>query len=196
MPAVEVRETPEAQRQEVRRPHKLEKWQAVAWMTSGLVLALSIVGLFALVGYTLWQTLAWLQRNLSSTEQFILTSIALTTAGMLRYLAMLTGIALAAGGLLVSFLTINQAIGLSARSEGADQALVGSLRTNSPGVMAIVVGSLIVICALFASTSFNTTTSSPGRQGTPAGSAESLVGPMPSVQQLLQSQEAASAPRR
>lgn len=196
MPAVEILETPEAHRREAPHPHKLEKWQAIAWMTSGLVLALSIVGLFALVGYTLWQTLAWLQRNLSSTEQFILTSIALTTAGMLRYLAMLTGIALAAGGLLVSFLTINQAIGLSAKSEGTDQALVGSLRTNSPGVVAIVVGALIVICALFASTSFNTSTSSSGRQGTPSSPAESLVGPMPSVQQLLQSQDAASTPRR
>ena len=159
------------------------KWHRSSWAVAGTILSLSIVGLFALVGYTLWQTLTWLRVGTAPSEQFVLTAIALTTAGMLRYLAMLIGTALASGGLLVSFLTINQAIGLSAKTGGSVSAISGGLKTNSPGVVAITVGAVIVVGALFATTSFTSTMGAPRTTTIPVVATAS-GGPMPSVAEL------------
>lgn len=69
---------------------------------------------------------------------------------------MLIGTAIACGGLLVSFLTVKEAIDLQLGAEtplaapAARPAL--GLKTTSPGVLAVIAGALVVVAALFATT--------------------------------------------
>ena len=165
-------------------------WEKRVWLGVGIGLGLSGVGLFSLVGYSLWQTLSWLHRPSAPSEQYVLNAVALTTLGILRYLAMLVGAALASGGLLVSFLTLSQAIGVTASAGGATP-LAGALKTTSPGVAAIVIGSLVIVASLFARTEFQLNYAPTSAGGSPsAGSAL----PMPPIDQIRKSLPAPDAP--
>lgn len=123
-----------------------------AWTTAAILLMASILGILFIIGLSVWQTLAWLRDTKDLGNMFIVTSIGLIYNSILRDIAALTGIALAAGGLLVSFLTINQTIGVAAT---ANEKNLADLKTNSPGVIAIVFGSLIIIASLYFKGEFN-----------------------------------------
>lgn len=138
---------------------RIGRFERAVWFAVGMGLAVCSVGLFALVGYSLWQTLSWLQRSATPSEQYILNAVALTTLAMLRYLAMLIGAALASGGLLVSFLTLSHVIDVSASSGGAAPTFASGLKTTSPGVAAVVIGAGIIVSALFSRTELQLTSS-------------------------------------
>lgn len=125
------------------------RFEQRVWIAVGLGLALCSIGLFGLVGYSLWRTLSWLQHSLMPSEAYVLNAVALTTLALLRYLAMLVGAALASGGLLVSFLTLSHVIDVSASSGGPTPTFASGLKTTSPGVAAVVIGAIIMISALF-----------------------------------------------
>lgn len=164
----------------------LGSWEQRLWLFVSLGFGVCSLGLFGLVGYSLWQTLAWLQQPRGQTEQYVLNAVALTTLGILRYLAMLIGAALASGGLLVSFLTISQAIGASAKSGGAT-GVVGEFKTTSPGVVAILIGCIIIVSALFKRTELEIT-SGPALPGATARTpAATHIGRMPTVEEIRKS---------
>lgn len=165
----------------------LSPWEQRLWRFVGICLAACSVGLFGLVGYSLWQTLAWLQQPQGSSEQYVLNAVALTTLGILRYLAMLIGAALASGGLLVSFMTLTQAIGASAQTGGATGAMAGEFKTTSPGVVAIIIGCVIILGALFKRTELEIATNPSMSTPTTHTASPSQSGPMPSVEELRKS---------
>jgi len=167
----------------------LDRFGKRVWIAVGAGLGACAVGLFALVGASLWETLAWLKNPAQSSEAYVLNAVALTTQGILRYLAMLIGAALASGGLLVSFLTLTQVIGASAKSGTTAGGLSGELKTTSPGVVAIAVGCIVILAALFKTTELqiNDSLSSSTSQ---TKSPRSAGGPMPSVADLRRSIEA------
>lgn len=119
------------------------------WVITAWVLGLSLVGLFTLCGYQLVRTVNIIGTRTDSSEYFVLTSIALLNSGLLRFLAMLIGVAIAAGGLLVSFLTISESVGLSGSAGGVQPALSAALKTNSPGTVGLVAGCFIVCFAVY-----------------------------------------------
>jgi hypothetical protein len=135
------------------------RFERSVWFAVGMGLAVCSVGLFALVGYSLWQTLTWLQRSATPSELYILNAVALTTLAMLRYLAMLIGAALASGGLLVSFLTLSHVLDVSVSSGGAAPTFASGLKTTSPGVAAVVIGACIIVAALFSRAEMQLTSS-------------------------------------
>jgi hypothetical protein len=155
------------------------RFERIVWFAVGVGLAACSVGLFALVGYSLWQTLTWLQRSTTPSEQYVLNAVGLTTLAMLRYLAMLIGAALASGGLLVSFLTLSQAIDVSAKSGGASPTFASGLKTTSPGVAAVVIGAGIIVAALFSRTELQLSSSQ-----TAQTTARATSLPMPSLDDL------------
>lgn len=119
------------------------------WRSAATVLGLSIIGLFMLTGYSLFSTLQWMASKPQPSEYFILTSTALMNSGLLRFLAMLIGVAIAAGGLLVSFLTISESIGISGSAGGTQSPVAAAMRTNSPGTVGLVAGCFVVCFAIF-----------------------------------------------
>lgn len=158
---------------------RLDRFEQRVWIAVGFGLALCSIGLFGLVGYSLWRTLAWLQHSHSPSEAYVLNAFALTTLALLRYLAMLIGAALASGGLLVSFLTLNHVIDVSANSGGPVPTFTSGLKTTSPGVAAVVIGAIIMISALFSRVELQLSSA----LSQPSTAQSSLL-PMPSVEQL------------
>ena len=129
------------------------------WIGVGCALGVATLLIFGLVAYTSIEGLHLVRAKATPSEGFVLLGMAVSQAGLLRSLAMLIGIALAGGGLLVSFLTIKEAteLGLNKQAEAAAPAKLPSLalKSTSPGSVAVILGSLIVVSALFASTHVN-----------------------------------------
>jgi hypothetical protein len=128
------------------------------WVGVGIALCVATMLLFGLVAYTSIEGLDLVRSRVAPSENFVLLGMAVSQAGLLRSLGMLIGISLAGGGLLVSFLTIKEAVELNLNK--APEAHVTAtpslgLKSTSPGSIAVVLGSVIVVAALYASTRVN-----------------------------------------
>lgn len=170
----------------------LNPWGQSLWLGVAIGLAVACSILFWFVGHSLWETLAWLRQPQVSSEQYVLNAVAITTLGVLRYLAMLIGAALASGGLLVSFMTLTQAIGASAQTGGATGAMAGEFKTTSPGVVAIIIGCIIILGALFKRTELEIASNPSMTIPSTRTVSPSQSGPMPSVEEIRKSLGASS----
>lgn len=92
-------------------------------------------------------------RPSDSEYSFIFTGLALVNSSLLRLLAILIGGAIAFVGLAVSFFVHQKATSLDAGAErGSQQKATVALATNSPGLVAVVIGAAVIIVAVVTKT--------------------------------------------
>jgi len=115
------------------------------WIGVGIALCVATMLLFGLVAYTSIEGLDLVRGRVAPSENFVLLGMAVSQAGLLRSLAMLIGIALAGGGLLVSFLTIKEAVELNLNKSPEAATPSFGLKSTSPGSIAVVLGSVTVV---------------------------------------------------
>lgn len=129
------------------------RWQRGLWI--GVAGALGFTGLLLLagVGYTVYQVTQVVSAN-AGDRYFAYSGMTLLTLVMLRLLAILVGGGMAFAGLIVSFYTHSRATELSGSQGDGATGLKGSLTTSSPGIAAIVVGALVIVGALYATSKF------------------------------------------
>ena len=135
-----------------RPPHVYDPvpdWQKSIWKSCAFGLMLMIVGLVVLVAYMLAQIMGLLHLK-TPDNAFVFAGMTLINASLLRLLAILIGGAIAFVGLAVSFFAHQKATSMDANFAreqlGSAKA---ALATNSPGIVAVVIGSLVIIFALY-----------------------------------------------
>jgi hypothetical protein len=160
------------------------------WIGVGVALLLATLLLFGLVAYASFEGLGIVRDHGQAGSSFLLLGLALAQAGLLRSLAMLIGLALSCGGLLVSFLALREAVVVDAQSAGAGGGL--KIQSTSPGVVAIVLGALVVIAALFSTTSLQLppgdaqrALAGPGQTGVGTSTPNRPAGPIPLASEVL-----------
>ena len=128
------------------------------WGRASFLLFLAFSALFAFAAYTMYKMYVLTSSQLNADLAFIFASNALTSTSLLRLIAAMAGSALAFAGLMISFFTHDKQTSLTAAvggAQGTSQAQSSpdtnvSLSTYSPGIVAIVVGAIVVLGALFA----------------------------------------------
>jgi hypothetical protein len=147
-------------------------WQRVIWLGCAIGLMVMIVGLIALVAYMLTKIMDLLQFKgpvivsvpdtsglnpntppkvmlYSPDYAFVFTGISLVNSSLLRLLAILIGGAIAFVGLAVSFFVHQKTTSMDANATGGpEQNAKFALATNSPGLVAVVIGAIVIIVAV------------------------------------------------
>ena len=127
------------------------KWQRAIWIGVATSLAVMCLLLIIFVGLTISKVTNIITSNANADLTFVFASISLITLTLLRLLAILTGTAVVFAGLAVSFFAHAEATKISAQSSNSSSLIPkATLATHSPGIAAVVVGSIIIISALYA----------------------------------------------
>lgn len=124
-----------------------------------------IFGLVGLVAYMLAQVVELLRLK-TPDNAFVFAGLTLITGSLLRLLAILIGGAIAFVGLAVSFFAHQKATSFDAnvaREQLGDAK--AALATNSPGIVAVVIGALVIIFALLSKGTYTYATGDPTGQG-------------------------------
>lgn len=122
-------------------------WQRRVWVACSGALLLVIFVLLLLVGVALWKIMSLLEQKTTDLA-FIFSGMALVTASLLRLLAILIGGAIAFVGLAVSFFAHQKATSLASDIGHEQVNAKAALATNSPGIVAVVIGACVIIFAL------------------------------------------------
>jgi hypothetical protein len=139
-----------------------EKWQQAVWIGAGLALFGILVALVWFVGSTVTDLVVVFGQQKDAQPVFILSGIALVTLTLIRILAIFLGGAIAFAGLAVSFFVHQQMTSLDTSvTHGDSEAAKVALATSSPGIVAVVIGAVIIIFALFAKTNYSSGGQSP-----------------------------------
>lgn len=135
--------------QSVAHADHIPDWQRAIWRGCAIGLGLLIISLVGLVAYMLVQVLDLLRLK-TPDNAFVFAGITLLNSSLLRLLAILIGGAIAFVGLAVSFFAHQKATSVDANLAreqlGSAKA---ALATNSPGIVAVIIGALVIIVALF-----------------------------------------------
>lgn len=131
------------------------KWQQVIWTGAGVSLVTTILLLLALVAWTIGQIVDIVNLQKEPDLGFVVTSIGVLTLTLLRFLAELMGAAIAFAGLAVSFFAHQHANSLSVGAQQNFALPPAALRSHSPGIVGVVIGAVIIVCALFAKSTHN-----------------------------------------
>lgn len=127
------------------------RWQRIVWVGAGAGLLATIFTLLAIVGVTVGQVVESFRLKSDTPASVLLSGMSLVTLTLIRLLAVLIGGAIAFAGLAVSFFVHQQAVrldvGVAEKELGNAKA---ALATHSPGIVAIVIGALVIVAALFA----------------------------------------------
>lgn len=147
-------------------------WQKIMWFGAGFGLLLTIITLLIGVGIVLWHVVDII-RNVSKTDLvFTFSSIGLVTLTLIRILAVLIGAAISFTGLAISFFAYEKATHFSGTINASESTVAkATLATYSPGIVGMIVGAIIIACAIFAKSDFKyepgqTTTYEPGQTTT------------------------------
>lgn len=132
------------------RTAEVAPWQRSLWISVACSLGLTILLLLGFVAWTVGRVTDLMTGHRDADLAFAFAGMTLVTLTLLRLLAILIGAGLAFAGLVVSFYNHAQVTRLGASQGGGAAGFRASLATGSPGIAAIVVGAVIILCALFA----------------------------------------------
>lgn len=133
-----------------RRPARI-KWQSIVWLGLGAVLALLLIALLLMVALNQDRVFDVIQGEYKD-RAFIASTLFNANLVLLRFVVVLVGAGIAFAGLAVSFFTHERATEISGGGVHSAQLPRFRLVSHSPGIVAILVGATIIICALFAKT--------------------------------------------
>ncbi|MGK7250332.1 hypothetical protein ACSNOU_14755 [Acinetobacter oleivorans] len=133
----------------------ISSWQRLMWFGVGLGLLLTIIALLAGVGILLMQIVDIIETKGNKDLVFTFSSIGLVTTILIRLLAVLIGAAISFTGLAISFFAYEKAINFSGTLSASETTVAkATLATYSPGIVGMIVGAVIIICAIFAKSNF------------------------------------------
>jgi hypothetical protein len=143
----------------------IPKWQQRIWVGCSIGLMLMIVALCFIVIFALGKMMLLLEIR-DSDHLFQFAGMNLVSGSLLRLLAILIGGAIAFVGLAVSFFAHQKATSLDASLAKEDllSARV-ALATYSPGIIAIVVGAVVIMASIFARGTYNYRPAAVSNQG-------------------------------
>jgi len=129
------------------------------WIGAGIGLFSTLILLLMFVGLTIYQVVQIISERKGAELSFVFSGLALINMTLLRLLAIFSGAAIAFAGLAVSFFTHDKETTLwaSTKLDTKDNVTnevasiipkAGSLKTYSPGIIAIIVGAIIISIAL------------------------------------------------
>lgn len=131
-------------------PPKAQRWQISVWYGAGLGLLLTIAVLLTFTGVSIWRTTTLVAERTTADLSFTFASIGTINLTLLRLIAVLIGAAICFSGLAVSFFAHEKAMTLELGHEVLNAGSAkGTLATYSPGLVGMLVGMVIVVCALF-----------------------------------------------
>ncbi len=167
--------------------NEVTKWQRSIWYGAGLGLALTIAVLVWFMSSTVTEVVRIIAAQKNPDLVFVFASTSMVTLSLLRLLAIVVGAAIAFAGLAVSFFTHEKATTITGETGSQDGSkTAAALATHSPGIAAVVVGSVIIAIALLAKSSHTYEgphvyqLSVPSPQSTGAGTASRTeLGPEP-----------------
>jgi hypothetical protein len=143
----------------------IPKWQQWIWVGCSIGLMLMIVALCFIVVFALSKIMLLLEIK-DRDHLFQFAGMNLVTGNLLRLLAILIGGAIAFVGLAVSFFAHQKAT--SMESSIAKNELLNAkaaLATYSPGIIAIVIGSVVIMASIYARGTYNYRPASVSNQG-------------------------------
>lgn len=124
-------------------------WQKFMWFGVGFGLLLTIIILLAGVGQLLLQLIDIIETKGSADLIFTFSSIGLVTTILIRLLAVLIGAAISFTGLAISFFAYEKATHFSGAMNSSEKTTTRvALTTYSPGIVGMIVGAVIIICAI------------------------------------------------
>lgn len=177
-----------AQRALADRYDGTPKWQQKIWVGSTLGLMFMIVVLCIIVLFALGKMMLLLEVK-DKDHLFQFAGMNLVSGSLLRLLAILIGGAIAFVGLAVSFFTHEKATSVDT-SLVRDERLnaKAALVTYSPGIIAIIIGSAVIIASIYARGTYNYR---PGAVSTQGGRDPAAFAPveLPDLKDLLNEQE-------
>lgn len=133
-------------------------WQKKVWFGAGVGLLGTIIILLMVVGIVVWRTLDIIGLQANNDHLFTFFSIELITTTLIRLLAVLIGAAIAFSGLAISFFVHEKETKFGGVVNTPGTPIINTeatmakatLATYSPGIIGMVVGAIIIACALFA----------------------------------------------
>lgn len=166
----------------------LPAWQRWIWIGSGVALILVIVALCFIGVFALGKMMLLLESE-DHDHLFQFAGMNLVTGGLLRLLAILIGGTIAFVGLAVSFFAHQKSTSLDA-SLAREELLNtrAALVTHSPGIVAIVIGAVVIVSAIYGRGTYNYRPAAVSNQGTQAAQ-DILPGPLPPLEEALKNLE-------
>lgn len=131
-------------------PSRITRWQQGIWTGAGLGLLLTIAALLTFTGSTVSRVVELIAARTDADLAFLFSSIGVVTMTLLRLLAVLIGAAIAFAGLAVSFFAHEQPASLAGEASGSVGSAKVALATYAPGIVGVLVGAIVIVCALLA----------------------------------------------
>lgn len=150
-------------------------WKSYMWLGAGGGLLVTILILLIVTGLVLWRAVDLIEAQNRNNYEFTFLSIGLIAFTLIRLLAVLIGAAIAFAGLALSFFVHEKATKFggvintpesmivkatesmaeivtepTAAKKPESSMVKATLATYSPGIIGMVVGAVIIVCALFA----------------------------------------------
>ena len=180
------------------------RWQQAIWTGAGLGLLLTILLLLAFAGFTIFRVVELVALRSDADLAFVFSSVGVVTLTLLRLLAILIGAAIAFAGLAVSFFSHERALSASAEVQvPVSTNTKAELVAYAPGLVGLVVGALVIVCALFARSkhdykgpeTYSVVLPNATAPGASSPSGQPPSGPRP-LEEVLRPKAAASNPSR
>lgn len=127
------------------------KWQAKIWLGLGVALTALLMSILLLVALTQMRVLTVIQGG-GGDPAFVASTLGSSNLILLRIIVILIGGGIAFAGLGVAFFSHESATTVSVGEAPAIAVPNVHLASRSPGTIAVFVGAVVIICALFAKT--------------------------------------------
>ncbi|MFF7056709.1 hypothetical protein ACFY89_08525 [Achromobacter spanius] len=127
------------------------KWQSMIWLGLGVALTALLMSILLLVALTQMRVLSVIQDG-GADPAFVASTLGSSNLILLRIIVVLIGGGISFAGLAVSFFSHESATVVSVGEAPAVSVPKVSLVSRSPGTIAVFVGAVVIVCALFART--------------------------------------------
>lgn len=135
-------------------PHLIQSmpiWQTKIWGRVALGLGICCFLLICLVAFSVYSTATIISNKSGVDLGFTFAGITLLNTTLLRLLAMLIGSGVIFGGLAISFFSSKDPNRISLQAIPASgEKFKAMVASNTPGVVGVFIGGVIIIAALFA----------------------------------------------
>jgi hypothetical protein len=126
-------------------------WQTKIWGAVTVGLGITALLLIILVGYSIYSTTSIVETKSEADLAFTFSGLGLINTTLMRLLAMLIGAGIIFGGLAVSFFSSSDSNRVSLQAiPAAGETYKAMVASHTPGIIGIFIGGIIIIAALFA----------------------------------------------
>lgn len=127
------------------------KWQSMIWLGLGVALTALLMSILLLVALTQMRVLSVIQDG-GADPAFVASTLGSSNLILLRIIVVLIGGGISFAGLAVSFFLHESATVVSVGEAPTVPVPKVRLASRSPGTIAVFVGAVVIVCALFAKT--------------------------------------------